>query len=360
MLGDRIKLARKRAGLSLRDLANALGGQVSANAISKYETGKMMPSSTVLIALSKTLGLSLDYFTSPMQASLDGLEFRKLASTPAKDQARVEAEVLSHIERYLAVEQILELDSAEWNDPLGQRRPVASPEECEALAAKVREAWQLGTDPIPNLTLLLEQHGMKVLLLDLPEKVDGLTCYVRRPGREPVPCIVVNRHRPVERRRFTLAHELGHRLIAPGGAMPIERAAQRFAGAFLIPAESVRAEVGRHRHAFGYAELMQLKRLYRVSAVAFLVRCEQLGIISNAALTGALKTVARTWRKQEPHPLEEGGQLFEEPKRFSRLCYRALVEDLISLPKAAELLQEAVADIEMAIKGPELPHADYH
>lgn len=360
MLGDRIKLARKRAGLSLRGLAEALGGEVSANALSKYETGKMMPSSTVLLALSKTLGLSLDYFLSPMQASLDGLEFRKLASTPVKDQARVEAEVLSHIERYLAVEQILELDSAEWNDPLGERRPAASLGECEEIAGAVREAWQLGTDPIPNLTLLLEQHGMKVLLLDLPEKVDGLTCYVRRPEQEPVPCIVVNRHRPVERRRFTLAHELGHRLIAPGGEIPIEKAAQRFAGAFLMPAESVRAEVGRHRHAFGHAEIMQLKRLYRVSAVAFLVRCEQLGIISNASLINAFKTVARTWRRQEPQPLEEGGQLFEEPKRFPRLCYRALVEDLISLPKAAELLQAPVADIEKAIKGPELPHADHH
>lgn len=361
MLGDRIKLARKRAGLSLRGLADALAGQVSANAISKYETGKMMPSSTVLLALSKTLGLSLDYFTSPMQASLDSLEFRKLASTPVKDQARVEAEVLSHIERYLAVEQILELDSTQWNDPLEQRRLIASLDDCEDVAAAVRDAWHLGTDPIPNLTLLFEQHGMKVLLLDLPEKVDGLTCYVTRREREPVPCIVVNRHRPVERRRFTLAHELGHRLIAPpDGEIPIEKAAQRFAGAFLMPAEGVRAEVGRHRQAFGHAEIMQLKRFYRVSAAAFLVRCEQLGIISNVSLTNAFKTVARTWRRQEPQPLEESGHLFEEPKRFPRLCYRALVEDMISLPKAAELLQAPVSDIEKAIKGPERPHADHH
>ena len=360
MLGDRIKLARKRAGLSLRDLAAQLDGQVSANAISKYETGKMMPSSSVLLALAKVLDLSLDYFTSPMQASLAGIEFRKLASTPARDRARVEAEVLSHIERYLAIEQILELDSTEWNDPLGERRAIDSLEACEDLAIEVRAAWDLGADPIPNLTLLLEQHGMKVLLLDLPERVDGLTCAVQRPGHRPVPCIVVNRHRPVERRRFTLAHELGHRLIAPGGAIAAENAANRFAGAFLMPAESVRVEVGPHRHVFGYAEIVQLKRLYRVSAAAFLVRCEQLGIISRSALTYAFQTVARTWRKAEPEPLEQAGQVFEEPKRFARLCYRALVEDLISLPKAAELLQVPVPRIEEAVKGPGSLHADHH
>jgi Zn-dependent peptidase ImmA (M78 family) len=295
-----------------------------------------------------------------MQASLDGVEFRKLASTPVKDRARVEAEVLSHIERYLAVEQILGLDSSEWNDPLGARRPVSSLDECEELAAHVRGEWRLGSDPIPNMTLLLEQHGIKVLLLDLPAKVDGLTCYVQRPGHPAVPCIVVNRARPVERRRFTLAHELAHRLIAPGEDVASEKAAQRFAGAFLMPPDSVRSEAGENRHALGYEEIIQLKRLYRVSAAAFLVRCEQLGIISHSALSYAFQTMGRTWRKQEPKPLEEGGHLFEEPKRFARLCTRALVEDLISLPKAAELLQARISDIEEAVKGPEPSHADYH
>jgi len=360
MIGDRIKLARKRAGLSMRDLADQLGGEVSANAISKYETGKMMPSSTVLLALSKNLGLSLDYFTSPMQASLDGVEFRKLASTPAKDKARVEAEVLSHIERYLSVEQILELDSAEWNDPIGAPRAMNAPEDCEALANEVRNAWELGADPIPNLTLLLEQHGMKVLLLDFPQKVDGLTCYVQRPGHAPVPCIVLNRHRPVERRRFTLAHELGHRLIAEDSAMAPEEAANRFAGAFLMPAESLRREVGQNRHAFGFDEIMQIKRFYGVSAAAFLVRCEQLGIISQSAMRYAFQTMGRSWRREEPRPLETGDQVIEQPRRFARLCYRALVEDLISLPKAAELLQARISDIEEAVKGPEPTHADHH
>jgi len=88
MLGERLKLARKRAGLSLRDLAHRLDDQVTAQAIGKYERGEMMPSSTVLIALSKTLGLPLGYFMSPMQAKLDGIEFRQKAGTTATDRAR--------------------------------------------------------------------------------------------------------------------------------------------------------------------------------------------------------------------------------------------------------------------------------
>ena len=33
MFGDRLKLARKKAGYSLRSLSNALGGEVTAQAI---------------------------------------------------------------------------------------------------------------------------------------------------------------------------------------------------------------------------------------------------------------------------------------------------------------------------------------
>jgi predicted HTH domain antitoxin len=42
----------------------------------------------------------------------------------------------------------------------------------------------------------------------------------------------------------------------------------------------------------------------------------------------------------------------EVPERFERLCYRALSEKLISLPKAAELLQRPVAEIKSAAEGP--------
>ena len=362
MLGERLKLARKRAGLSLRDLAHRLDDQVTAQAIGKYERGEMMPSSTVLIALSKTLGLPLGYFMSPMQAKLDGIEFRQKAGTTATDRARVEAEVLEHVERYLMIEDILGLDSASWNNPLAQRQRIEDPGACEALASQIRGLWALGTDPIPNMTQLLEQHGIKVLLLPLPEGVHGLTCLVRRPEKEAVPCIVVNQNMTLERRRLTLAHEVGHRFIDPASSYSPEKAANRFAGAFLMPAVHLQEEIGKHRHTLGYREIVQLKRIYRVSAASMLLRLSHLGILSQAALVHAFQTVAKDWRKVEPEPLElpELRGQEETPSRFERLCYRALAEDLISLPKAAELLQKRTHEIEVALNGPGRNNASCH
>ena len=366
MFGERLKLARKRAGLSLRDLEERLSRQVSAQAIGKYERGEMMPGSPVLIALVQALDVSIGYLMSPMRASLNGVEFRKKAGTTAQDRARVEAEVLEQVERYLMIEAILELDSACWNHPLPdpQRRIISDLTECEALAEQVRAQWNLGLDPIPNLTQLLEQHGIKVLLLPLPAGVDGLTCLVQRPVQEAAPCIVVNQAATLERRRLTLAHELGHRLIDDASPAGAEAAAKHFASAFLMPAASVRQDFGNHRHAISPPELMPVKRGYRVSAATLLVRCERLGILSHSALAYAFQTFARGWRmaEPEPEPLEHPEQpgTLEAPERFEQLCYRALAEGLIGLPKAAELLRQPVNVIAAAIEGPGTANADHH
>src|SRR6185369_12207943 len=98
MLSDRLKLARRKAGLSLRELSVAINEMVTAQAIGKYERGESIPSSGVLLALA-------------------GVEFRTKANTTARDRATVETEVLEWIERYLQIEVILDLDSAQWQRP---------------------------------------------------------------------------------------------------------------------------------------------------------------------------------------------------------------------------------------------------
>lgn len=364
MNGDRIKLARKRAGLSLRDLAEKLKDRVSAQAIGKYERGEMTPSSDVLIALSKELDASIPYLVAPQGIELERVEFRTKANTGAKDRARVETEVIEWVERYLQIEEILELDSAPWSCPNEMPCEVSSAEDAEKLGDKLRAAWSLGIDPIPNMTELLEEKGIKVLITDLLEKVSGLTCLVHRPGRnDEIPVVIVNRSFSLERRRLTMAHELAHRIINPDSAeeRTVEKWCNRLAGAFLIPRTHLENEIGKHRNALGYRELIELKRLYRVSASAFLMRLEQIGVIDQGIKEYAFRTYASGWRTVEPEPIEDSkrrGEL-ERPHRFERLVYRALAEDLISTVKAAELLCQPLTVIEEGLKGPAKADADH-
>lgn len=59
-----------------------------------------------------------------------------------------------------------------------------------------------------------------------------------------------------------------------------EKAANRFAGAFLMPAKHLLDEVGKHWNALDYKEVIGLKRLYRVSGAALLMRVRQLDVIT--------------------------------------------------------------------------------
>lgn len=59
MLGHRIALLRKNAGLSQSDLAKILG--VTASAVGMYEQGRREPPCDILIAIARQFGVSLDF-----------------------------------------------------------------------------------------------------------------------------------------------------------------------------------------------------------------------------------------------------------------------------------------------------------
>ena len=224
----------------------------------------------------------------------------------------------------------------------------------------------MGDDPIPNLTELLEESGLKVLVISLPESVSGLTCWVVRPDHlDHMPVIVVNRDHGLERRRFTLAHELAHQVLDADAPVNIERAANRFAGAFLVTANHLRRRVSSVQHPgrrqICYGEIVRLKHFYRISAATLLMRLCQIGVLSESAMRYAFQTFANGWRKREPEPVEaKSDHPFELPRRFERLCYWALAERLIAPTQAAQLLQVPMTAVEVALRGPAKADASRH
>jgi len=170
MFGDRLKLARKKAGYSLRGLAEAIDKEVSAQAVGKYERGEMMPISGVLLRLASILDVSIEYLLSNQVEKLESVEFRKLSGTSAKDRAKVEATVIDHLQRYFAVEEILDMESEPWNDIQCSDHYLEMESESELLSLNLRNEWNLGLDPISSMTALLEDQGFKILVIPLPTR----------------------------------------------------------------------------------------------------------------------------------------------------------------------------------------------
>ena len=340
----------------MRSLAEQMIPRGTAQAISKYESGKMLPSSAVLVALGKTLDVSLDFLMSAQIEALEGLEFRKHSKATGRDLAMAEAVLIDNLERYLAIEDILDMPAnVEWMD--GRRYDsVATEGQIDTRADELREAWSLGLDPIPSLCELLENKGITVVVDDLPERINGLACHVIRGGKPVGEAVVVSNRVNVERRRFTLAHELAHRIIrsTDNPAITLENAMNRFAGAFLVPRQRLLEDVGANRRRITYYEIMRLKHTYGVSAATMLMRLGQIGVLPAAAIQQAFATFARSWRKSEPQPIpsDHGFAAFENPRRFERLVARAVGEGLISSVRAAALLNESLDTVERRITGP--------
>ena len=358
MFEQRLRLARRRAGLSTRSLAEQMTPRVTAEAISKYETGKMLPSSSVLVSLGKALDVSLDFLMSSQAETLDGLEFRNHTKPSARDRARAEAILIDNLERYLAIENILDMPiTIDWFKGRGPNR-VTTESQIEAKADELRAAWHLGTDPIPSLCQLLEDKGITVIEDDLPPRVNGLACGVLRGGQPVAEAVVVSNRINVERKRFTLAREIAHRVIRSTGnpAIDLETAMNRFSGAFLIPSERLLEEVGTRRRRVTYYEIIRLKHTYGVSAAAMLVRLGQVGVLAPATVRRAFGSFAGSWRKREPEPIrpQQGFAAFEKPRRFKRLVWRAVGEGLISPVRAAALLKQSLDSVELQISGPAL------
>lgn len=357
MIGQRLKLARSAAGLSLRSLEVKIGNLVTAQAIGKYERNESMPGSGVLIALADALDVSVDYLVGDQEMVLEAVEFRKKKITSRREESQVEAKVLHFLERYLMVEELLHLPSVKWNKPREAPYPVVHDiSEADRAARSLRVYWGLGSDPVPNFVELLEAQGIKVLAVDLTN-IDGLTANVRRTGKDDVPVIVVNRAEWGERQRFTLAHELGHMVMDVAAKLDEEKAAHRFAGAFLMPADALWAEIGKHRKAIGWGELFELKKLFGASVQAITYRCKDLGIFSQTTFQRLFNEFERLgWRRppyKEPYA-KEG----EKPKRFERLTFRALAEGAISEAKAAELLGISVQVLEQRMEEPPDEHEE--
>ena len=346
MIGARLKLARAASGLSLRELEDRIGAVVSAQAIGKYERDEMMPSSDVLIALAKALNVSVDYLLSPADVELEHVEFRKRELT-AKESAEVRAQILSAVEKYLAIEHILAI---ELNHVFTEasRSETASLEDAEVAALQLRKKWNLGEDPIPNLCEFLEEKGIKICSLALPDGVSGVQATVRTGNGKQVPVIVLNGTQAGERQRFTLAHELAHMYLKFHGSVDREKACNRFAGAFLIPKSMLIREVGPHRSSVAIRELFQLKLRFGASAQAIVYRLKDLGVINQSLYAEVFKIFsAKGWKVKEPVELDG-----EPPARFERLCFRALSEGVISEGKAAELLRVSVRELQKLIDQP--------
>src|SRR5215203_4528603 len=107
MIPIRLQRLRRARGLSLDELAAQMGGIVTKQALSKYETGKAMPSPIVLNKLAAVLNVKAAYFFTEPTFEITYIAYRRRASLAVKEQTRIENFVEHTLEERVRLQQLV-------------------------------------------------------------------------------------------------------------------------------------------------------------------------------------------------------------------------------------------------------------
>jgi len=301
----RIREARLARGLTLTELAERVG--VTKQAISKYELGAVNISSTILMRLVDVLNFPIEFFFKYKEnvnesLSMSPVFFRspslaKRTKDAMEQRMDFVCEIVFYLKKYINFPKvdICNLDN-------GEDKEFLDDIEIEAAALKLREYWQLGEKPISNLTNLLLRKGFIISKADLyNEKVDAYSRWI-----SGMPLIVIGSEKDTAvRYRFSLAHELGHLVLhqyledseVKKNHKQIEKEANRFASAFLLPSQSFSNDI----YSTSLDSFVYLKKKWKVSISAMIRRCYDLDLITDLQYTNMNRYLnVKQWKTNEP------------------------------------------------------------
>lgn len=294
-----LEAARLARGLSLSALAERCG--ISAPTLSRLESGKRDASADERRVLAGALAVPEIALSRPLvseRLGLSGFYHRKLRRAGAKGVRAIESQCLLDVVALRELTGMADLPGPSSVLTIDLDDAKGDP---EVAANMVRLAWQLPRGPIRDLCRVVEAAGCVVIHTDfsIPE-MDAL--YQKVNGLPPI--FWVNSRKPLERVRFSIAHELGHLILheeKPADEAQAEREADAFAAAFLMPKADFRSECP---SALRVPELVEMKRRWRCSMQAIARRARDVGRITDPQYRSIqIELSRRGWRKCEPYPI---------------------------------------------------------
>lgn len=302
IIPNKITYARELRGFTKKELAEKINKTPSA--ITQYETGKSNLSLETFLSISQVLSFPLSFFAISdyiPEGNFSQCHFRankKVAQTE-KIKAITYAKLVFSIFSYLESKGI-KFPSVSFTTI---KNCNAYDKQVENLSLSIRKQLGLSTNPIHNMAQLLESIGIKIILLPTQQvKLDAFAIWL-----DGKPCVVLDSGSPASRMQFDYAHELAHLILDednPTDDALIERRANRFASAFLMPLEKFIEDCPRR---YSQKLFVSVKQYWHVSIAAALYRARELGIFSETSYKTAQIIRARAGtRTLEENEFDKG------------------------------------------------------
>lgn len=345
-VGIRVTRAREAAGLSIQDLAGSTG--LTHLALAGIESGRRPPVATDLSRLAEATGQHIDWFVieSPPQVVSRRSE---LGSSTGSNRADLLVDNLAR-----DVELLNELNVLAGPAAFPALSPPETFEQAEQAARGVRDLLQRPDGPLLDLQRLVEGLGLWAFSISEPQNApEGAYISLGFGG-----IAWVNGVLPSGRRRFTLAHELGHHVFQDAyatdwllGQNTDDR--ERLINAFAVHALLPRSSVTRDWEQLGGAEdpraaAIELGVAYRVS---WTVICNQLSTLK--LIDGSQRAQLVAWPPTRGDFVARQLAIVEElepislPSEYAAAVIKAYRQNKISSRRAIELLRQSLEESEL-------------
>ena len=266
-----LETARLMRGYTQKEAASLLN--ISQGKLSKAEQGIQSLDENILQEIAEVYDFPQSFFYLENDYSPDGhLYFRRKLGITGKELASFlsKIRILKKIMDTLFASIEMPSFSLKSYDPR-----IFTPEE---IAQKTRFSMQIYKGRVPNLATILEAYGIILFPFNFgTEKIDGLSVITAQSHK----IIFFNSSMSEDRKRFSLAHELGHLIMhfdfVPKFEETVENEANRFASEFLLPTEEVIDDL----RFLNFEKLGMLKRKWHVSMKAILQKAKNINIIDD-------------------------------------------------------------------------------
>lgn len=291
---EMLTLARMSRGMTQTELATAL--ETTQGRVSKIEHGFFVPDDALVQRMVTTLKYPRDFFFQPGYINtLPSWFHRKRKQLSQTTLGRIHADIAIRIRN---IAKLLMATEVKTDLLLPQFDIDEFNGNAEQIARTVRERWALPRGPIPNLVEVFERAGILVVPCDFG--ATGIDAVGMRIQGMP-PLVFMNAAAPMDRVRFTMAHELGHLVMHASPTEDMEKEADRFAAELLMPEYDIKPQLANATLAI----LSILKRVWRVSMAALLTRAKTLRTITEKKATALWKQMsALGFRTREPAELD--------------------------------------------------------
>lgn len=366
--GERLKEARLARGMFKNTLGDLVG--VTGAAISRYEDGSDKPQAHRVSTIAQKLQFPPSFFLTPAwNETIDLVHWRSRTSESKSAREMTEQRIRWLCEIYSFLHTEVDFSSFSLPDlDIPENFHLISNNTIERAASDLRSHWKLRAEPIPDMTLALENAGIPVATLRIPsDKQDGF-CFTSKLLRRAFVGINVE-NVSCARARFDAAHELAHLVLhkyvtpeqakIPQAHKIIEQQAHRFAGAMLFPREAFISEVG----AVSLDYFCALKRRWGMSISAMIMRAYDLGLTDDEGKAQLFRSMTvRRWRGALREPYDSPRDMPLERPRMLRRGFEAILESggfakstiLSALPLPSQELEQLASLDEGTFDGADL------